>query len=556
MAEIERLQRALRNAHNAGDTAAAQRLAGMIRAQQQPAAEQPSTFGDVARSFASGAARGAMELIGLPATIGQIPMQLAQSIGLVPEDQDVRSMLSGSRIREVASELTGGATEYRPETTAGEYARTVGEFLPGLITPGGAATRIIGGVVAPAIGSETAGQAARAMNAGETGEGIARLAGALSPMALSSIGRRVISPTGGVRPERLRAAEVLREADIPVSAGQVSGSGGLRAIEGTLQATDDQLRSFTRAALRNVGSNADSATEEVLTAASNRIGKVFNDVTKNLRVDPTVSPIVSNLRQTADNFRRSVGAGEQTGIIDDIAKWFDDALSGGTQISPREIMEWRSSLSAMTASGTPEKRRLALEALEHIDDIISGSLTAAGRADDVARLGNARNQWRDYLAIERAAAAGGASAAEGILSPSALRQAVQGQSRRQYVQGSRGDIGNLSRAAQAILTPAPTTLSGGVRVIQGTGRAATTAIGAATGGAGGAIVGMAAPEMISALANTRLGQAYLGNQLLGRPTSVFNPNIIGPIAPASGRLTAAQRAMLYGPAAMSQGQQR
>lgn len=541
MAEIERLQRALRNAHNAGDTAAAQRLAGMIRAQREAAAGQPSTFGDVARSFASGAARGAMELIGLPATIGQIPMQLAQIVGLVPEDQDVRSMLAGSRIREGASELTGGATEYQPETTAGEYARTVGEFLPGLITPGGAATRVIGGVIAPAVGSETAGQAARALGASETGEGIARLAGALSPMALSSIGRRVISPTGGANQARLAYAQTLEYAGVPLTAGQRTGSTTVMAAEDALQPSEQQLESFTKAVMRSIGSNADTASAQALDEAATRIGSVFDDVARGVDATPDVG-VLQVFDDIADTYRQLAPTAGRAPIIDNIANAIEQAIRSGNRIPGNTLQTWRSRLSSLTRTGDPATRDAAIRGLNAVDEMINQSLRNAGRADDVARLGQARQQYRDFLAVERAAQQGSSGARMGLLSPQAIEGALMRQSGRQFVRGQRGDIGSLAAAGGAILRPTPSVLPGGVRAIQGAGRAAGAGIGFGAGGPIGAIVGAASPEIVRGLARTRAGQAYLGNQLLG-------PSV-GP------RLSAAQRAMLYGPAAMSQGQQR
>lgn len=508
---------------------------------QQPAAEQPSTFGDVARSFASGAARGAMELVGLPATIGQIPMQLAQSVGLIPEDQDVRSMLAGSRIREGASELTGGATEYRPETTAGEYARTVGEFLPGLITPGGAATRVIGGVVAPAIGSETAGQAARALGASETGEGIARLAGALSPMALSSIGRRVISPAGGVRPERLQYAETLEQAGVPLTAGQRTGSSTIMAAEDALSPSEPQIEAFTRAVMRSIGSNADTASASALDEAATRIGGVFDDVARGVDATPDVGTL-QVFDDIADTYRQLAPTTGRAPIIDNIANALENAIQSGSRISGNTLQTWRSRLSSLTRSNDPATRQVAIDALEMVDDMVSQSLRNAGRAEDVARLGQARQQYRDFLAVERAAQQGSAGARMGLLSPQSIEGALMRQSGRQFVRGQRGDIGSLAAAGGAIMRPAPNVLPGGVRVIQGAGRAAGAGIGFGAGGPLGAVIGAASPEIVRGLARTRAGQAYLGNQLLG-------PSV-GP------RLNAAQRAMLYGPAAMSQGQQR
>ena len=69
---------------------------------------------------------------------------------------------------------------------------------------------------------------------------------------------------------------------------------------------------------------------------------------------------------------------------------------------------------------------------------------------------------RDLLALETAASRAGEGAANGILSPQAVRNAVVQQGRTAYVTGSR-DIGELARAAEGVIKPLPTTTAGGVR---------------------------------------------------------------------------------------------
>jgi hypothetical protein len=74
-----------------------------------------------------------------------------------------------------------GRDYYQPQTVAGEYSRTLGEFLPGGLAPGGALTRAAS-IAVPAFASESAGQIARGMSGGErdtTAEGLARLGGGL-----------------------------------------------------------------------------------------------------------------------------------------------------------------------------------------------------------------------------------------------------------------------------------------------------------------------------------------------------------------------------------------
>jgi hypothetical protein len=61
-------------------------------------------------------------------------------------------------IHAATSEVIGPG--YEPQTTGGQYAKTVGEFLPGSLTgPGGLARKAITFGLIPGVTSETAGQA-------------------------------------------------------------------------------------------------------------------------------------------------------------------------------------------------------------------------------------------------------------------------------------------------------------------------------------------------------------------------------------------------------------
>lgn len=172
-----------------------------------PADARPDMFHDTVASFASGAARGAADMIGLPGTVSDVGQGALQwglrkgyqlATGAEPdphsgsaferffagpsqETQDAllfggRNPLSGNMLRSAASAVTGGATDYQPYTTAGKFARTAGEFLPAGAAFGGNSLRALGQyVAAPAVGSEAAGQ----LTEGTWMEPFARVGGAL-----------------------------------------------------------------------------------------------------------------------------------------------------------------------------------------------------------------------------------------------------------------------------------------------------------------------------------------------------------------------------------------
>jgi hypothetical protein len=142
--------------------------AALTKIEDATPAPDNSTTGDIIRSGASGLARGALDLVGLPGTIqnafdqsfSKVTGDIASLWGGKGVPAPPPSPLSGAGLRELASKASDGATEYQPQTTAGKYAGTVGEFVPGAALGGGnMLTNVVKYGVVPGVASEAAGQA-------------------------------------------------------------------------------------------------------------------------------------------------------------------------------------------------------------------------------------------------------------------------------------------------------------------------------------------------------------------------------------------------------------
>lgn len=147
---------------------------------------------DVVKSGGSGLVQGALETAGLPATGADISeagaRKVAEMLGMsmehMPEGfmRDAMAPMpfggrpSGAEYRAGVSDLTGGATEYEPKTTAGEYSQTIGQFI------GGGSKPSLG--LAAGLGSESAGQ----LTEGTAFEPLARFAGGMiAPAAATGV---------------------------------------------------------------------------------------------------------------------------------------------------------------------------------------------------------------------------------------------------------------------------------------------------------------------------------------------------------------------------------
>lgn len=135
-----------------------------------------ATAADMAKSAGIGVVKGGIGVAGLPGDIASGFNRgidwVESKLGLTPQPHS-DALTSGQLTKGVES-VTGPL--YEPQTKAGQYAQTVGEFVPGMLGgPEGLAYKAATRVLAPAVASETAGQATEGMAL----EPYARVAGAL-----------------------------------------------------------------------------------------------------------------------------------------------------------------------------------------------------------------------------------------------------------------------------------------------------------------------------------------------------------------------------------------
>ena len=173
-------------ANKEGAVAALQQMLGEQQAEPQ---QEVSTAMDVAKSLGSGAVRGVIGAAELPEMLGRGALrggqEALQYFGYdVGKDIPVFQTATGQALRELTP-----LDDYQPQTTAGKYAGTVGEFLPAAV--GGPVGLLRRGATAAAagLGSEAAGQATE----GTALEPVARVVGAFAaPSAISGIKNKTV----------------------------------------------------------------------------------------------------------------------------------------------------------------------------------------------------------------------------------------------------------------------------------------------------------------------------------------------------------------------------
>lgn len=488
-------------------------FAGGVAGGGAEASSAPSVVGDLLKSTASGIGRGAAGLLDLPGMAvtgaGGLMTSGLEATGLIsPETggimRDTFASMptgSGSTFREGLAGVTGGASEYQPQTTAGEYAGTVGEFLPGAMAGGlpGMAGRALAYGVIPGLASEGAGQ----LTEGTALEPYARAAAGLGASFLAG---RPGAFQGD--DEAARMANVTRDAGVKgITTGQAKGSQPLMRLEGRLQATDDQLKDFTAATMGKLGSKAKVATPDKLMEVEKQIVGQMDDAVRGVDITPTQTHATTAARVAADYADR-VPAGNLTPRVKGIAKEIAALAKSGKTVALERIKTWRSDIGSLTVSPDAATREAAHNLRKLLDDMTDAALTAAGRTEDIAKLAAGRESYRNYIGVRDAASRAGAES--GILSPQALNQSmIRAMGREAYATGRTTPMVDFTRSAAATLRPAPAVSAGGVRSIGEALPAALATLGAGAGyGAGFGPLGMAASGLAGALAPS-LGQAAM-----------------------------------------------
>jgi hypothetical protein len=514
------------------------------------------TSADVAKSFGAGALRGTAGLADLPGDLSQLVSAGSKYL------TGYETPKFDTQFREGMSDLTGGFSERKPETTLGRYAGTVGEFAPGVVgaalTGGGSlaaqaarvGTKFATQAVLPGVASEALGQYVEGSDKPYL-EPAARIAGAIlggfGANKLEKFTRGAISPGGGAAAADLANAKRLRELGIDVSAGQATKNKSILAAEADTEAGQAifgaapdsvQAQAFTSAAMRHLGSDAKLATPEAMDAARQNIVKRMNDSVSGIIVQPRLN-ILSDVADAKKYFKDMAPKDEVGNIFKSITK----RMSSGQPIPAEELVAWRSNMGDLLSSGNAGIRGTAFKLRGIIDDAIETELKSMGQPERFAQWKTSRDQYRNYLAMQTALKVAKDTGANGIVTPKELMSALAGQDKLGIVTGKRGGIGELASLGMKTIKPLGTgTKQGFVGSATNAAGPLATALGAgwgalqgaqfmgfspvlsalSTGAAVATPLAIAAKRAVRGTAMNPRIQRYLENQLVNPSTGTTN----------------------------------
>lgn len=513
-------------------------------------ADGMGTAEDILRSGGAGLRSGLEGIVGAPGASADMTRSLGGWIGEQLGSRDIGETIgqginylnpltafgpSPDQLRAATDAVIGEA--HQPQTTAGKYARTVGEFVPSAalssVAGGGPmASTLARYALAPGLASEAVGQAVE----GSPYEQYARIAASLlAPMAISGV-ERLISPYGGrISPERLRAADTLRAEGIQPTAGQTTGSRALLATESELGGArmadilDDQSRAFTEAAMRRAGQSG-TATPENMAAMRDRLGQGFTDISarSTLRAD---QGLVSDMNRTMQEYGRTLPS-DQRQIVGRLGQDIVDRFKSGSGSMPgAEYQTIRSRLGRMAQSARNSDPEYS-SALRGMRNALDNAMARSIPPEDAATWAQLRREYGNMKVLEKAATGAGADAAMGNISPARLRQASTTGRQGAYARGE-GDFDQLARAGTIGLNrlqDSGTATRLNARTFGGIGGVLGAGGGAMTGDPAnamiGALLGMAAPNAAGRAMLSRPVQAWLVNQAV-TPGAMLDPRLLG-----------------------------
>jgi hypothetical protein len=423
---------------------------------------------DVAKSGGIGVAKGAIGLAGALGDLTDLGAKgiehatnfVSDKLGVErykrPEQPSVlENIPTSASITDTVESRTGKF--YEPKTTAGKYARTIGEFVPAAAAGPGRLIPKMASALAGGAGSEAAGQATE----GTAAEPYARVAGGLAGGLAPALAGRAVTPLAAT-PQRQRLVDLLADEGVTsLTAGQRTGNKSLQYAESFLgdgplagqSATRVQREGqeqFTRAAMRRAGQGLDDATPETLAQNSQRLGNEFRDLSSrnNLRLDDNFIDDVAAAERSYSRVPDSQQKRMVQGYIDDI---LEHSVSGA--MPGPQYQEMRSRLSRQSNSLRQSDPTLS-EALRDMRNALDSAMNRSISPADREAWQTARREYGAQKTIEKTASRAGEVTAEGQLVPANLRNTVSANNRGAYARGE-GEFSELARAGSGVMAPLP-----------------------------------------------------------------------------------------------------
>lgn len=395
-------------------------------------------------------------MAGVGKSVADTGRGIGQLVGLVDEEEIAEARRTDAALMNTGAgtfgNLAGGlAQTIVPLGGGARLASLTGRAAPYLAA--GARGAAYNGAQGT-IGKESRVQrAALGGAAGIAGQGIA-----------SGVGRALQGGSRSMDPVTRRALGTLEQARVPVHASQVSQSKGIKTtasalsylpMSGAGKAAARQQEAFNRAVGRTFGADAAQLSDEVMTAARQKISAEYEDIFARSAVKLD-DKALSQLGQVEKSLRSRMTADEAAMVKSNI----DDILANSENgVMPGQV--YQSLRGALTSD-----KGAAGKALKDIRSILDQAAYRSVGAKDAARLQKANSQWANMRTTEKSLQQ--VEGAKGNVRPASLWPLIRN--------GSTHEMRELARAGQTVLKDP----------IPDSGTAARMAVYTGLAGAGGA----------------------------------------------------------------------
>lgn len=497
----------------------------------------PSTAEDVAKSAGTGLAKGIIAGAGATGDLANLLAKgskiagdyIGGKLGFEPSPDIAPPVLpTSSGIQSAVESQTGDF--YKPQTTAGKYTQTTGEFLGNPLTylgPGGMLAKA-GTAIGAGVGSEAAGEWAKDSKYEPL---IRAIGGIVGGHGVTSVPR--ITPM--ISAERQAMTGLLDREGVPLTAGDRTGNLTLKAAESELSpgGNDAQRHAFEQAAFNRVGEQIGDRPIQgpngAVNTMMNRVGAQFDAVANrnHVRTDPQLVQDLHDIDTTYNSAPNTPSLYPQetvNAVNGALARVRNSLNNGNGVLSGPDYQTLRSNLRAAAQGATDPQRSEALHSVTNaLDDAMERTIQQTNPTD-AGVFPQVRRNYRNALVLQNWA--GAANMTPATLAQSA--KAVYGKA--QYVRG-QDDFSDLAEAGRNVMKQFQD--SGTARRLQiegilkalggvggfGLGAGHGGAAGAAEGGVAGLLLGELAGPMIArpaaraALMNP-VTQGILSNQAL------------------------------------------
>lgn len=366
--------------------------------------------------------------------------------------------------REMAYNTTG-ATEYVPETYAGRIGQAALNAIPLGV---GAGLRAIPGAMGGGATSEIGGEWAADHGWTPAQQFLARLVTGLPGQAAGNMAARAPVKPLWQRTDDTDKGNLIRMATedygIPLGPGNVSDNNFVRGLysesgkmpfSGASGFRDRQLDAWTRAVTQTFGEDSPRVTPDVINAAKTRLGNQFDTIAgrTNITADPQIASDLRNVVQSMPY--AGLAQGEKDSIralTQNLVNQFDPTTGQISGDAYQRLTRQGAPFDTALNSASPNVREFA----DRIKTALDDALQRSARPEDVAALRDTRTQWKNLMTVMpltlRGDAAGVATPSTGVISPAALRSAVN-KSYLRSAEAKPGEIplNDLARIGQRFL---------------------------------------------------------------------------------------------------------